>query len=930
MKIIKKLFKYIAILFGIIIIALIVIPIFFKDEIVSKVKEIANESVDANVDFGDFDLSLISSFPDFSFEINDVSVINKAPFEGDTLAHVGNLSIELDLMSVIGGKYVVSSFNLSDVTANAKILKDGSANWDIALEDSSAVEEDSLDVPEEDVAEEAEEAGDFITGLESFSISNVNVSYVDLQSEMVTIIKGFNQSGSVIMVNDSAQIDIKTGIELLLFDMEGERLANNLKFESNIKLAADLEKMGFRFHENLIKLNELKLGIDGYIEMPDDMVFDLTLSAKDNKFKDVLSLVPAAYLTDLEGVETAGDFNLVTHLKGEMTDENLPGFDVDFNINNASFHYPDLPESVQNINMDLAVDNKDGIIDHTVIDLKLFHMDIAGNPIDLKFFMTNVESTQDMKAEVKSKFQLEKLAKAIPIEEGEEYKGGINADFAFAGQLSDIEKEVYDNFKAEGSIIFDNLLYKSADLPTTLIKTGYLNFSPHYFEVSNFDLRLGKSDLTANGRIENILPYVFHDSTIVGQFTINSNYFNLDELMEEDSTEVTEAAPEDEVSAAIHDAEDVADSSYEEPMEVIEIPKNVDFVLNSNFKKIDMEDMPIDDFKGQIKLKDGIAKFHEASMKVYDGVIKIDGEYNTSDLAHPSTSLDLSIDDMAIKQAYMAFNTVQKMVPIAEKAEGEFHTDLKFTTELDDTLGPIYETMNGKGFLSTTNLGFGETDMWKKMMDLLKVKQEKFDKIKAEDIKIHYRFVDGKLETDPFKLNMGNIKGEVSGYTTFDSEIDYKYALQIPREELGSAANNAASFAEGLAGKNGIDISLGEYVNVNVLVTGSMDDPKYKVVPAGTSGEKSMKDQAKDAVKAKVDEAKEKAKEELDKAKNQAEEEAARLKKEAEDKAKAEAERLKKEAEEKAKAEAEKQKEKAKDEVKNKAKDLLKKKGLGF
>lgn len=926
MKILKKLLKYIAILFGIIIIALIVIPVFFKDEIVTKVKEIANESVNANIDFGDFDLSLISSFPNFSFEINNVSVINKAPFEGDTLAYVGNLNVELDLMSVIGGKYVISSFNVSDVTANAKVLKDGAANWDIAIEDTTSVEE-----PEEEevVSEEAEEAGDFITGLESFSINNVNVSFVDLQSEMVTIIKGFNQSGSVIMVNDSAQIDIKTGIESILFDLEGERLANNLKFESDVKLAADLDKMGFSFHENLFKLNELKLGVNGYMEMPDDMNFDLTLSAKDNKFKDILSLIPASYLTDLEGVKTEGDFSLVSHLSGEMTDEKLPGFDVDFNINNASFQYPDLPESVQNINMDLSVDNKDGIIDHTVIDLKLFHLDIAGNPIDLKFFMTNVESTQDMKAEVKSKFQLEKLSKAIPVEEGEEYKGAVNADFAFAGKLSDIEKEVYDNFKADGSIIFDNLLYKSPDLPTTIIKTGYLNFSPHYFEVSNFDMRIGESDLVANGRVDNILPYVFHDSTIVGSFSINSNYFNLDELMVEDSTEVEEPA-DDEVSAAIQNAEGVNDSTYEEPTEVIEIPKNVDFVLNSNFKKIDMEDMPIDDFKGQIKLKDGIAYFRDASMKVYDGTIKVDGEYNTSDLAHPSTSLDLSIDKMEIKQAYMAFNTVQKAVPIAKKAEGQFHTDLTFTTELDDTLGPIYETMNGKGFLSTTNLGFAETDMWKKMMDLLKIKKEKFDKIKAEDIKIYYRFVNGKLETDPFKLNMGKIKGEVSGYTTFDSEIDYKYALQIPREELGSAANNAASFAEGLAGKNGIDLSLGEYVNVDVLVTGSMDDPKYKVIPAGTSGEKSMKDQAKEAVKENIDDAKEKAKEELDKAKKQAEEEAARLKKEAEDKAKAEVERLKKEAEEKAKAEAEKQKEKAKDEVKNKAKDLLKKKGLGF
>ncbi len=921
MKIVKKLLKIIGILFGVLIIALITIPILFKDQIVEKVKEIANESVNAKVDFGEFDLSLISSFPDFSFEINNISVINKASFKGDTLAHVGNINIELDLMSVIKGEYVVSSFNISDLTANAKILKDGRANWDIAIDDSI---EDEVEEEIEEI--ETEDAGDFITGLESFSINNVNLSYVDLESEMVAIVKGLNQSGSVIMINDSAEINVKTGINSILFDMEGERLANNLKFDSDIKLSADLEKMGFHFKESLLKLNELKIGIDGNMEMPDDMKFDLTIAAKDNQFKDILSLIPASYLSDLEGVETKGNFNLVAHLNGVMDDENLPGFDVDFDINNGFFKYPDLPESVQNINMDLVINNKDGVIDHTIVDLKLFHLDIAGNPIDFKFLVTNVESDPDMKGEMKSKIQLEKLAKAIPMEAGEEYKGGINADFNFAGRLSAIENETYEKFKAGGSIIFDNLLYKSPDLPTTLIKTGYLNFSPQYFEVSNFDMTLGKSDLKANGRIDNILPYVFDDSTIVGTFNINSNYFNLDELMEEDSTETVEN--NNEVAEALKAAEASADSAYEEPTEVFEVPANIDFVLNSSFKNIDMEGMPIDDFKGQIKLKDGIAYFKDASMKIYSGDITVNGNYNTQNMAHPKTGLKMTIDQMQIKEAYMAFNPVQKMVPIAEKAQGEFHMDFDFTTELDDTLAPVYKTMNGKGDLATTNLGFAETKAWKDLMDALKIKKEKYDKIKAEDVKIRFKFIDGKLTTEPFKLNMGKIKGEVSGYTTFDNKIDYKYALKIPREELGSAANNAASFAEGLAAKNGMNVSVGEFVNLNVLVTGTMNKPIYKVVPAGTSGETSVKDQAKEAINEKIDEAKQKAQEELNKAKAKAQEEADRLKKEAEAKAQTEADRLKKEAEEKAKAEAEKAKQKAQKEAKKKAADLLKKKGL--
>ena len=931
MKIIKKIVKYFLILFFLLITVLIAVPLIFKSQIVDQVKQISNESVNAKIDFGDFNLSLISSFPDFSFDINNVSVINIEPFDGDTLAHIGNLNFELDLMSVIGGKYVISSFNISDFTVNAKVLKDGKANWDIAIDDSTVVEEE--DVSDEELANEGEISSPFIAGLESFSISNVNLSYVDLESEMVAIIKGFNQSGSIHMVDDSTEIDIKTGIESILFDLDGERLANNMKVESDIKIAADLSKMAFNFKENLIKLNELNLGVNGQMEMPDGMFFDLTLSAKDNKFIDVLSLIPVSYLSDLEGAETKGDFHLTAHLKGKMDDENLPGFDVDFSVNNAYLHYPDLPESVENINVELEIDNKSGIIDQTKIDLKLFHLEIAKNPVDLKFFVTNIESDPKMQGEMLSKLDLGKLADAIPMEEGEEYQGKINANFSFGGLLSSIENEKYEEFKSDGKIILDNLIYKTEGLPTTTIKTGYLNFSPNYFEVSNLKMLIGNSDILANGRIDNILPYFFHDSTIVGTFNIHSEFLDLNELTAEDST--IDESVNDEAYTAIKMAEEAEDSINEEPLEAIEIPRNINFILNSTFNKIDFEGMPIDDFTGQIKLENGIAHFHKASLKIYNGTITLDGDYNSQNMAHPTTSLDLVIDGMEIKEAYLAFNSVKKMVPVAKNAQGEFHAEVKFTTELDDTLAPIYQTMNGQGFLQTKNLGFLETEAWGNIVKSIGLKKEKFNKIEAEDIKIKYEFINGKLHTHPFDLNIGKIKGSVSGYSTFDGEIDYKYVLGIPREELGGTVNEGAGYLESLAGKNGIDISLGEYINVNVFATGTIDKPKYKAEISGVSGTSSIKNKAKEMLneqlnnikkkaKNELELAKKKAKEELDLAKKKAEEEAEKLKKEAEVKAKAEAAKLKKEAEDKIKAEADKAKNKAIEDIKNKAKGLLK------
>ena len=90
----------------------------FKGKIVEMVKEETNAMLNAKVDFGDFDLSLIASFPSFTFEINDVSVINKAPFDGDTLVWDGTpqaATFECD-----GGKLEFGNFKLWRLSSNCQ------------------------------------------------------------------------------------------------------------------------------------------------------------------------------------------------------------------------------------------------------------------------------------------------------------------------------------------------------------------------------------------------------------------------------------------------------------------------------------------------------------------------------------------------------------------------------------------------------------------------------------------------------------------------------------------------------------------------------------------------------------------------------------------------------------------------------------------
>src|SRR5690348_4046085 len=76
----KKAITIILIVIGILLIAAIVTPLIFKDEIIAKVKTEINKNVKAKVDFSDVDLSLLRHFPKLSVALEDLSVTGKGEF----------------------------------------------------------------------------------------------------------------------------------------------------------------------------------------------------------------------------------------------------------------------------------------------------------------------------------------------------------------------------------------------------------------------------------------------------------------------------------------------------------------------------------------------------------------------------------------------------------------------------------------------------------------------------------------------------------------------------------------------------------------------------------------------------------------------------------------------------------------------------------
>ena len=168
----KRILRIVGIVVLLIIGVLVAAPFILEAKIGELIKNNVNNTVNATLDFNDADLSLIKSFPNAEVQLSGVTLINKAPFEGDTLFAADNLELVMGIGELFKGQ--------GEAIGIQRILLDG-ANLNIKINEA---EEANYDITEESESQTASnDATDgFVFNLESYEILNSTVQYKDMSS----------------------------------------------------------------------------------------------------------------------------------------------------------------------------------------------------------------------------------------------------------------------------------------------------------------------------------------------------------------------------------------------------------------------------------------------------------------------------------------------------------------------------------------------------------------------------------------------------------------------------------------------------------------------------------------------------------------------------------------------------------------------------
>ncbi|HOY04506.1 MAG TPA: AsmA-like C-terminal region-containing protein [Saprospiraceae bacterium] len=537
----KKILFGIAITLLLLLVALVTLPYFFKDEIIAQVKKAANESLTATVEFKDVDVSVFRHFPKLSIGLEGLDVTNgPGPFEGVKLVQCPRLDVTVDLWSAIFGSSVVVNglfFEQPDIRVYA--LSNGAANYDITKPDpagTTAASSESSPVK-----------------LERYGISDGKILYDDRGLDMKAEMSGLDHTGSGEFTADLYDFVMETAIKQLSVNYGGIQYLRNARADWQATLGADMKNMKFTFKENDLKVNDLALMLDGWVQMPEnteDIRMDLTFGTPANTFKSLLSIIPGAYTKDFGDVQANGTVQFAGFAKGTYNETVYPAFKLDFKVGNADFKYPSLPLGVTNINVDASINSPTARMNDMTVNIPKFSLRIGSNPLEGYFNLKTPESNPTVDTRINGTLNLGELSKAFPVEGVQELAGIIKANMTIKASMNQIDQQQYDQVNMAGDFAMTGVSYRAADMPPVKINQLTTSLTPQRVDIQTFDAKLGKSDLRASGSIDNLLAYFSTNKTMRGNLNFSSAYFDANEWMEEPEPAATASKVPSDVPAA--------------------------------------------------------------------------------------------------------------------------------------------------------------------------------------------------------------------------------------------------------------------------------------------------------------------------------------------------------------------------------------------
>ena len=413
---------------------------------------------------------------------------------------------------------------------------------------------------------------------------------------------------------------------------------------------------------------------------------------------------------------------------------------------------------------------------------------------------------------------------------------------------TETEGQFLRKWEARGSLSFKQMRGFSRMFPLPMwMEPTTMKFNTNDITLTDARLHLGKSNFTLNGEISQIRRAMLRGGKLKGDFNLNSDYIDCNQLMQGINSGMQYAESSDllmlsDENIAQLNTESLQDSitqtEIDTTSQLFVLPAFLDMALHTNAKRIDFKDLELENVVGEIVLRDQSINLSKLNIQSNMGNGNLTMVYRAKDGQEATAGLDLDMEDVKVEKLIALFPSIDTLVPMLRSFEGVLDCQITATCRMDSTMSLIMPSINSSCYLHGDNMVLLDGETFTEISKTLMFKNKKRNMI--DSISVDLAIKDNKIEVFPFLVEMDRYKVAVGG--THNLDMTFNYHLSVLKSPVPF--------------KLGIDI------------TGNLDDFKYKITkckykdifkPAKQaeldSTRKNIRKDIRDAVRKQIEEA---------------------------------------------------------------------------
>lgn len=750
----KKVVKITTLVLVLLAAIVVAVPFLLENKIGDLLKDKVNLSINGTFDFSEARLSLVRSFPNAELRIQDAYLINKAPFEGDTLFSAGEVLLTMSVFELFKDPkdpFQIKKFTLDKATIAVKVDAEENANYDIVM-------------AAEEVSDPTASENAFSLDLQEYAVTNTRITYQDLTSGTLLDVSGINHTGSGDLSAASSELETTT-TALVSLTVNNTEYISKSQVALRATLGMNLEESTYTFLKNEGKINQLPLVFDGYVKINEEnQEMDIHFATPSSDFNNFLAVLPESYVQEMAEITTSGNFMVEGTIKGILDDVHIPMMNITMQSENAAVKYASMPKTIDNIVINAAVINTSGLAKDTymVINKGAFSIDEDQFSVDAK--IADLLGNTKVDANMQAQMNLANIAKAYPMDGATNLKGNLKGSISTHFDMASIEKKQYQNTQTSGQLSVGNFEVTTEQFKHPIILNSLvIDFKPARVSVREMNGKMGDTDFKITGAINNLLGFLFNKENVEGNFTMVSNTFAVNDFMVDES---------------------IVDTTSE-TSEAIKIPSFLECAIQAQANTVIYDDLALQEVKGLLTIKDETVTVSELTSSLFQGKLAVNGMVSTKN-ERPAFEMNLGASEFKIGEAFASLELFQILAPAAKALRGTMNTDIKIAGDLKNDFTLDFATITGNVLAEL----FG-TELNPERAQIVSALSNQLQFIKPENVKLDrlktaLSFENGRVQVKPFTVNYQDIAITVSGSHSFDQQLNYTATLDVPAKYLGS------------------------------------------------------------------------------------------------------------------------------------------------